>query len=34
MDLYSHVMDGMETGAAAKIDEAFTAARRKRVATR
>jgi len=29
MDLYSHVMDGMETGAAAKIDEAFAAARRK-----
>jgi integrase len=27
MDLYSHLMDGMETGAAAKIDEAFAAAR-------
>jgi hypothetical protein len=26
MDLYSHLMDGMETTAAAKIEEAFAAA--------
>jgi integrase len=34
MDLYSHLMDGMETGAAAKIDEVFAAARGERVAKR
>jgi len=27
MDLYSHLMNGMETAAAAKIDEAFGKAR-------
>lgn len=34
MDLYSHLMGGMERGAAAEIDEAFAAARGERVAKR
>jgi integrase len=34
MDLYSHLMDGMETGAASRINEVFAVARGERVAKR